>query len=185
MLDSTFILADKDEKLYDFIASESHQFDANAYLALIGYKVVVEDRLKVAMLQQADEDAETVGLKQINLFRFNSSQMRLLVALWLLYLERMGYEEAVYVTVGDVMDKCRIYRMELKPGEIKEAYRLFKKFSLIDFNDDLAKEEGKIRLYPSLQFCLDIKQLKQVISEYLPDEEGEVDFEETEESDDE
>ena len=54
MLETTFIVADKDEKLYDFIASESNQYDVNIYLAAIGYKVVVEERMKVAMLQQAD-----------------------------------------------------------------------------------------------------------------------------------
>ncbi len=60
MLDATFIVADKDEKLYDFISSESNQYDVNTYLAAIGYKVVVEERMKVAMLQQSDEDIETV-----------------------------------------------------------------------------------------------------------------------------
>lgn len=37
MLDTTFIVADKDEKLYDFISSESNQYDVNTYLAAIGY----------------------------------------------------------------------------------------------------------------------------------------------------
>ena len=76
------------------------------------------------------------------------------------------------------MDKCRIYQMGLKPGEIKEAYRVFKRFSLIDFDDDITAEDGKVRLYPSLQFCMDIKQLNQVIEEYSP---GIKDEEETEE----
>lgn len=82
MLDATFIVADKDEKLYEFISSESNQFDVNMYLAAIGYKVVVDERMKVAMLQQADEDAETVGLKRINLYRFDTKQVKLLMVLW-------------------------------------------------------------------------------------------------------
>lgn len=90
MLDSTFIVADKDEKLYDFIASESNQYDVNTYLAAIGYKVVVEERMKVAMLQQADEDIETVGLKRINLYRFDTRQVKLLLVLWLLFLNVWG-----------------------------------------------------------------------------------------------
>jgi hypothetical protein len=170
MLDATFIVADKDEKLYNFISSESNQYNVNVYLAAIGYKVVVEDRMKVAMLQQCDEDAETVGLKKINLYRFDTKQIKLLLVLWLLFLERMGYEEPVYVTVGDIIDKCKIYQMNLKPADFKEAYRIFKKFSLIDYSDDISTEDGKVRLYPSLQFCMDIGQLKQVIAEYVPDE---------------
>lgn len=170
MLETTFIVADKDEKLYDFIASESNQYDVNSYLAAIGYKVVVEERMKVAMLQQADEDVETVGLKRSNLYRFDSKQMRLLLVLWLLFLERMGYADSVYVTVGDIIDKCKIYQVEMKPAEFKDAYRVFKRFSLVDYSDDIGTEEGKVRLYPSLQFCMDIGQLKRVMAEYSEEE---------------
>lgn len=185
LLDVTFIVADKDEKLYDFISSESNQYDVNTYLAAIGYKVVVEDRMKVAMLQQNDEDIETVGIKRISLFRFDQKQIRLLMVLWLLLLERMGYEEKVYVTVGDIIDKCKIYQISLTPGDFKNAYRNFKRFSLIDFGDDIATEDGTVRLYPSLQFCMDIGQLKQVMAEYTQeDDEQEISLEESLESED-
>lgn len=170
LLDVTFILADRDERLYDFISSESNQYNANMYLAAIGYKVVVEERMKVAMLQQSDEDTETVGLKKSNLYHFDTRQMKLLLVLWLLFLERMGYEERVYVTVGNIIDKCKMYQITLTPAEFKNAYRVFKRFSLIDYNDDIHTEEGKVRLYPSLQFCLDIGQLKQVMAEYISDD---------------
>lgn len=172
MLDTTFIVADKDEKLYDFISSESNQYDVNTYLAAIGYKVVVEERIKVAMLQQADEDVETVGLKRINLYRFDAKQVKLLMVLWLLFLERMGYADPVHITVGDIIDKCKIYQINIKPADFKDSYRIFKKFSLIDYSDDITTEEGKVRLYPSLQFCMDIGQLKQVMAEYALDGEG-------------
>lgn len=185
LLDVTFIVADKDEKLYDFISSESNQFDVNTYLAAIGYKVVVEDRMKVAMLQQNDEDIETVGIKRINLFRFDQKQIRLLMVLWLLFLERMGYEEPVHVTVGDIIDKCKIYQISLTPADFKNAYRIFKRFSLIDFGDDIATEDGTVRLYPSLQFCMDIGQLKQVMAEYTQeDDEQEMSSEDNLESED-
>ena len=170
MLETTFIVADKDEKLYDFIASESNQYDVNIYLAAIGYKVVVEERMKVAMLQQADEDVETVGLKRINLYRFDSKQMKLLMVLWLLFLERMGYSDPVHITVGDIIDKCKIYQVNMKPAEFKDAYRVFKKFSLIDYSDDIGTEDGKVRLYSSLQICMDIGQLKRVMAEYSEEE---------------
>ena len=162
----------KDEKLYDFISSESNQYDVNTYLAAIGYKVVVEERIKVAMLQQADEDVETVGLKRINLYRFDAKQVKLLMVLWLLFLERMGYADPVHITVGDIIDKCKIYQINIKPADFKDSYRIFKKFSLIDYSDDITTEEGKVRLYPSLQFCMDIGQLKQVMAEYALDGEG-------------
>ena len=174
LLDSTFLVADKDERLYEFISAETNQYDINVYLGAIGYKAVVEDRMKVAMLQQADEDVDTVGLKRISLYRFNQKEIRLLIVVWMLFLERMGYAEPVFVTVGDIMDKCGLYQIALSPAEIKGAYRVFKRFSLIDYNDDdITKEDGVIRLYPSLQFCMDIGQLKQVVADYVPDLSGE------------
>ena len=174
LLDSTFIVADRDERLYEFISAEGNQYDMNVYLGAIVYKVVVEDRMKVAMLQQADEDVDTVGLKRIGLYRFNQKEIRLLLVVWMLFLERMGYAEPVFVTVGDIMDKCALYRIALTPAEIRGAYRVFKRFSLIDYNeDDITKEDGVIRLYPSLQFCMDIGQLKQVVADYVPDLSGE------------
>lgn len=171
LLDATFIVADKDEKLYDFIAAESNHYDVNTYLSLIGYQVMVDDRLKVAMLQQHDEDVETVGLKRANLYRFDSKQIRLLLVLWMLYLERMGYKEPVFVTVGDIIDKCGIYQISLTPADFKGASLVFRRFNLIDFGDDIGREDGIVRLYPSLQFCMDIGQLKRVIEEYtgMPD----------------
>lgn len=174
LLDATFIVSDKDEKLYDYISSESNQYDVNTYLAAIGYKVVVEERMKVAMLQQSDEDLETVGLKRINLFRFDPKQIKLLLVLWLLFLERMGYADTVHVTVGDIIDKCKIYQINMSPADFKNSYRIFKRFSLIDYSDDITTEDGKVRLYPSLQFCMDIGQLKQVMAEYTADEEDAV-----------
>ena len=82
----------------------------------------------------------------------------------------MGYEEPVHVTVGDIIDKCRIYQITLTPADFKNAYRLFKRFSLIDYNEaEIGKEDGIVRLYPSLSFCMDIGQLKQVIAEYSAD----------------
>ena len=60
----------------------------------------------------------------------------------------------------------------MKPVDFKDSYRIFKKFSLIDYSDDISTEEGKVRLYPSLQFCMDVGQLKQVMAEYAPDGEN-------------
>ena len=167
LLDVTFIVADKEEELYEFIASESVQYDVNAYLRWIGFKVIVDDRLRVAMLRLLDEDVEGGGFKRVNLLRFNKEQVQLLMVLWLLYLERMGYREPVFATVGDIVDKCSSYRIELKPADLKKAYKIFKRYSLIGYTDKEFSEETVIELYPSIQFCLDVGQMKTILSERL------------------
>ena len=41
LLESTFILRDKDEKLYAFISRESNRQDISEYLRMIGFDVMV------------------------------------------------------------------------------------------------------------------------------------------------
>lgn len=168
LLDTTFIIEDRDEKLYQYISIESNQYDISAYLRVIGYDIIVEDRQKVAMLIQNELDNDTVGIKRSNLVSFDSKQIQVLLILWLLYLEKVGFTEEIYVTIGDIIDKLKLYGIELVPTEFKNALKIFKRFSLIFYNENEAAENSKVKLYPSIQFCMDIKQIKQVMSEYLP-----------------
>lgn len=178
LLDATFIIEDRDERLYQYLSVESNCYDVSAFLRKIGYDVIVEDKLKVAMLVQNETDLDTVGIKRSNLVTFDGKQVQMLLALWLLYLEKVGFSEEIYVTVGDVIDKCKVYGMELAPTEFKAAFKLFKRFSLLSYDENDMGENSKVKLYPSLQFCMDTSQLEQVMREYLP--EGRFDLAETE-----
>lgn len=170
LLDATFIIEDRDERLYQYLSVESNCYDVSAFLRKIGYDVIVEDKLKVAMLIQNETDLDTVGIKRSNLVTFDGKQVQMLLALWLLYIEKVGFSEEIYVTVGDVIDKCKAYGMELAPTEFRAALKLFKRFSLLSYDENDTEENGKIKLYPSLQFCMDKAQLEQVMREYLPED---------------
>ena len=63
LLDVTFILEEKEERLYRFIAEESNLYNVNAYLSLMGYQVVLSERLKVAMLQPNASEYLPYGLQ--------------------------------------------------------------------------------------------------------------------------
>lgn len=182
LLDTTFIIEDKDEKLYQYISIESNHYDISGYLQLIGYDVIVEDKLKIAMLTQYEGDIETVGLRKSNLIRFDRKHIQMLVVLWLLYLERVGFSEGVFVSFGDIIDKLKVYAMEITPSEFKSAFKIFKRFSLIGFSDNDTSEDSKVQLYPSLTFCMDTGQLKQVMADYLPEGRFDLKEEETEEN---
>lgn len=183
LLDATFIVEDRDEKLYQYISVESNYYDISAYLSKIGYDVIVEDKLKVAMLIQNEADLDTVGIKRSNLVSFDGKQIQMLLVLWLLYLEKVGFSEEIYVTVGDVIDKCKVYGIDLAPAEFKAAFKIFKRFSLISYDETDTEENSKVKLYPSLQFCMDIPQLKQVMAEYLPEDKFHLPEEEDSEKD--
>ena len=187
LLESTFILQSKDEKLYQFVSRESNRQDISEYLRMIGFDVIVDEKTGVCMLIAGEEDAETVGLKRANVVTFTTLQYHLLLVLWKVYLENLGYSEGNFVTKGDLIDKIKSYGLPLVRTELNAAFRLFKKYSLINFNEDEEGENMKIELYPSLQFGWDIPQFQTVVKEYLketPEDEEALRDEETQSSED-
>lgn len=178
LLSSTFILRDKDEKLYAFAARESNRQDISEYLRMIGFDVMVEDKSGVCMLCMSEEDEETVGLKRANVVSFTTVQYHLLLVLWKIYLENLGYSEGNFITKGDLVDKILSYGEIASKQELSGALKLFKKYSLINFSDNEEGEDMLIQLYPSLQFGWDILQFEAVVSEYIKTEDAEDEEEE-------
>ena len=178
LLSSTFILRDKDEKLYAFAARESNRQDISEYLRMIGFDVMVEDKSGVCMLCMSEEDEEAVGLKRANVVSFTTVQYHLLLVLWKIYLENLGYSEGNFITKGDLVDKILSYGEIASKQELSGALKLFKKYSLINFSDNEEGEDMLIQLYPSLQFGWDIPQFEAVVSEYIKTEDAEDEEEE-------
>lgn len=174
LLSSTFILRDKDEKLYAFISRESNRQDISEYLRMIGLDVMVEDKSGVCMLCMSEEDEETVGLKRANVVSFTPTQYHLLLVLWKIYLENLGYSEGNFITKGDLIDKILSYGDIASKQELSAALKLFKKYSLINFSDNEEGEDMLIQLYPSLQFGWDIPQFETVVNEYIKEEDAAV-----------
>ena len=174
LLSSTFILRDKDEKLYAFVSRESNRQDISEYLRMIGFDVMVEDKSGVCMLCMSEEDEETVGLKRANVVSFTTTQYHLLLVLWKIYLENLGYSEGNFITKGDLIDKILSYGDIASKQELSAALKLFKKYSLINFSDNEEGEDMLIQLYPSLQFGWDIPQFETVVNEYIKEEDASV-----------
>lgn len=170
LLSSTFILRDKDEKLYAFISRDSNRQDISEYLRMIGLDVMIEDKSGVCMLCMSEEDEETVGLKRANVVSFTTTQYHLLLVLWKIYLENLGYSEGNFITKGDLIDKILSYGDIASKQELSAALKLFKKYSLINFSDNEEGEDMLIQLYPSLQFGWDIPQFEAVVNEYIKEE---------------
>lgn len=170
LLESTFILQERDEKLYDFVSRESNWQDMSEYLRIIGFDLLVDDKAGVAMLIASEADMETVGLKRANVVTFTNLQYHLLLVLWKVYLENLGCNEGNFVTKGDLIDKIRDYGVLVVRTELNAAFKLFKKYSLINYSEEEDGEDMKIQLYPSLQFGWDLPQFKTVAGEYLKED---------------
>ena len=137
---------------------------------MIGLDVMIEDKSGVCMLCMSEEDEETVGLKRANVVSFTTTQYHLLLVLWKIYLENLGYSEGNFITKGDLIDKILSYGDIASKQELSAALKLFKKYSLINFSDNEEGEDMLIQLYPSLQFGWDIPQFEAVVNEYIKEE---------------
>ena len=167
LLDSTFIVGDKDEKLYSFISRESNRQDISDYLRMIGFDVLVDTNVKIAMLKPHEADEEAVGLKRANVVSFTTEQYHLLLVLWEVYLEYLGYSEENVVMRGDLIDKIKAYEVAVDKSKLSTAMKIFKKYDLIDYDIKDESEDAIITLYPSLQFGWDITQFQTVTAEYM------------------
>ena len=183
LLESTFIIGDKDEKLYAFISRESNRQDISDYLRMIGFDVLVDTNVKIAMLKVHEADEDVVGLKRANIVTFTAEQYHLLLVLWELYLENLGYNEENVVLLGDLIDKFKAYEVDIDRRKLSAAMELFKKYDLIDFDMRDKSEDAIVTLYPSLQFGWDVAQFQVVSAEYMKDEECVEDGEEADEVD--
>lgn len=167
LLDSTFIVGDKDEKLYSFISRESNRQDISDYLRMIGFDVFVDTNVKIAMLKPYEADEDAVGLKRANVVSFTTEQYHLLLVLWEVYLENLGYSEENVVMRGDLNDKIKAYEVDVDKSRLSAAMKIFKKYDLIDYDIKDESEDAIITLYPSLQFGWDIAQFQTVTAEYM------------------
>lgn len=179
LLDSTFIVGDKDEKLYSFISRESNRQDISDYLRMIGFDVFVDTNVKIAMLKPFEADEDAVGLKRANVVSFTTEQYHLLLVLWEVYLENLGYSEENVVMRGDLIDKIKAYEVDVDKSRLSAAMKIFKKYDLIDYDIKDESEDAIIILYPSLQFGWDIAQFQTVTAEYMKDSVGSDDEEAT------
>lgn len=185
LLEATFIVEAKDEKLYSFISRESNRQDISDYLRMIGFDVLVDTNVRIAMLRTHEADEDAVGLKRANIVTFTTEQYHLLLVLWEIYLENLGYNEENVVLLGDLIDKFKAYEVDIDSRRLSAAMELFKKYNLINFDSKDKSEDAIVTLYPSLQFGWDVTQFQTVSAEYMKDREGIEVQEETEEMEDE
>ena len=167
LLESTFILRDKHEMLYQYVSSESGRYYITEYLKMIGFDIITDTRVGIVMLTP-DENETIPGVKRMNALHFTTEQYHLLLVLWEAYLEKLGYSEHNTVTMGELTDKMNAYETGITRSKLSSILKLFKKYSFVDYdNETIMDEDAVITLYPSLQFGWNIAQFRTVAEEYI------------------
>lgn len=164
LLKSTFIVRDKDEenkRAYYFVSKKPEPF--TAYFSYIGFDIIVDRDNGVVMLRNCADLGES-GKIQSNRIALRKVESVVLCCLWTLYAERVrsgSLSQAILISVVDLnfeLEKYGVKELIDNKKLITDILGLFARFSLVEIKGKIGDADCLIRLYPSLQFALDVEE---------------------------
>ncbi len=166
LLKTTYVVKSYDEdqrKMYSYIKRNAAAL--SEYFEIIGFDVVVDENVGVAMLKNRFPDDS--GL-QANRKKFRIIESKLLCCIWLLYMERMASDElsrGVFVDKAELDFQLEKYglKKDFDKKPLAATLKTFEEFNLIKVIGEVGEPDCKIRLYPSLQFCLAETEFKNFV----------------------
>lgn len=164
LLKSTFIVRDKDEenkRAYYFVSKKPEPF--TAYFSYIGFDIIVDRDNGVVMLRNCADLGES-GKIQSNRIALRKVESVVLCCLWTLYAERVrsgSLSQSILISVVDLnfeLEKYGVKELIDNKKLITDILGLFARFSLVELKGKIGDADCLIRLYPSLQFALDVEE---------------------------
>lgn len=164
LLKSTFIVRDKDEenkRAYYFVSKKPEPF--TAYFSYIGFDIIVDRDNGVIMLRNCADLGES-GKIQSNRIALRKVESVVLCCLWTLYAERVrsgSLSQSILISVVDLnfeLEKYGVKELIDNKKLITDILGLFAKFNLVEIKGKIGDADCLIRLYPSLQFALDVEE---------------------------
>ena len=168
LLKQTFIVRDKNEeskRLYYFVSKNPDPF--SEYFQCIGFDIVVDRNNGVIMLRNYAEEAETAKI-QSNRLSLKKDESIVLCCLWIIYVDNLkegNLTRPILTSVTDLrfeLEKFGI-RDEVGKASLKRALDLFSRYQLVEVNGKVGDAECLIRLYPSLEFAMDMEEFKKFV----------------------
>jgi len=168
LLKTTFIVRDRDEenkKAYYFISKKPEPF--SLYFDYIGFDIMIDRENGVIMLRNCADIGEN-GKIQVNRFRLKKVESIVLCCLWTLYIDRVhsgSLSPSILVSVADLQFELEKYgvKEQIDKSTMTNILTLFSRFSLVDINGKIGDADCLIRLYPSLQFALDLEEFQNFV----------------------
>lgn len=168
LLKQTFIVRNKNEeskRLYYFVSKNPTPF--SEYFQCIGFDIVVDRNNGVIMLRNYAEEAETAKI-QSNRLSLKKDESIVLCCLWIIYVDNLkegNLTRPILTSVTDLrfeLEKFGI-RDEVGKASLKRALDLFSRYQLVEVNGKVGDAECLIRLYPSLEFAMDMEEFKKFV----------------------
>lgn len=168
LLKQTFIVRDKNEesrRLYFFVSKNTDPF--SEYFQCIGFDIVVDRNNGVIMLRNYADEAESARI-QSNRLQLKKDESIILCCLWIIYVDNLregNLTRPILTSVTDLrfeLEKFGI-KEEVGKADLKRALDLFSRYQLIEMNGKVGDTECLIRLYPSLEFAMDMEEFKKFV----------------------
>ncbi len=168
LLKQTFIVRDKNEeskRLYYFVSKNPSPF--SEYFQCIGFDIVVDRNNGVIMLRNYAEEGENAKI-QSNRLPLKKDESIVLCCLWMIYVDNLregNLTRPILTSVANLrfeLEKFGI-REEMGKAALKRSLDLFSRYQLVEVNGTVGDVECLIRLYPSLEFALDMEEFKKFV----------------------
>lgn len=168
MLKQTFIVRDKNEeskRLYYFIYKNPEPF--SEYFQCIGFDIVVDRNNGVIMLRNYATEEESTKI-QSNRLQLKKDESIVLCCLWIIYVDNLkegNLTRPILTSVTDLRFELEKFGIKDEIGKavLKRALDLFSRYQLVEVNGKVGDAECLIRLYPSLEFALDMEEFKKFV----------------------
>lgn len=156
----------------------------SVYFGYIGFDIVIDRENGVVMLRNCADVGEN-GKLQANRFQLKKAESVVLCCLWTLYADRVrsgSLSKSILISITDLRFELEKYGLKEQTDKtaMGNILTLLSKFNLIDVNGRIGDADCLIRLYPSLQFALDVDTTKKRMGEKT----GEATVDEDEEDED-
>ena len=166
LLAKTFVVREKNEKVYNFCRNEANKIEINMYLEKIGYYIAVDSVLGVVQLKNTTELENEMGVRSDNLYSFNALE-QLYLMLFRQYYDEHPYEHPVNISRTAFLEQVLSYAPNEKKTTYTNTLRKLKYFNIISYTESKrAIDDFNITILPSIVFAIDEKRLESLLEEF-------------------
>ncbi len=166
LLAKTFVVREKNEKVYNFCRNEANKIEINMYLEKIGYYIAVDSVLGVVQLKNTTELENEMGVRSDNLYSFNALE-QLYLMLFRQYYDEHPYEHPVNISRTAFLEQVLSYAPNEKKTTYTNTLRKLKYFNIISYSESKrAIDDFNITILPSIVFAIDEKRLESLLEEF-------------------
>ncbi|WP_026399819.1 DUF4194 domain-containing protein [Acholeplasma equifetale] len=166
--------------------------DANDYRFILAYKEIFEAFFALAdfelIIERHDEVVYIKNESSFNHLRLKKEESILLLIVRMLYQSKMDVitlDENVEIYLSEIHDELAkvgyLDNKRMTKDKLKPSLQLLKNYNIIDFMDVKLHDDARIKIYPTILYVVNMKNIKEVLDQLDQYLEGGSDNEEIDE----